>query len=299
MKKASLLRNLIVISLTVFVCSVLVAKVDVGVVREIIFDLSPGVWAAAFVICAIVLLSTVLRWQLILRQVGVEENFKKCLTIILGVWPLTVISPSKAGDVFRVAGLRRTHQKSIILGTVFFERVVDLLVLFSLALIGGILQSMNSVVVVSVLSLVAIIVTLFLTNTGHKLPLPENVSEKVENALLAFKKASVAPVVFMLSIVYTLIKWIAAFVLIKILYADMGVAVDLLFVFTMFPIVILVGLLPFTLSGIGVRDGALIVLFSSIATEPQSLAVGVMYTFFVYILFGIIGLFFTRQALDV
>jgi len=94
----------------------------------------------------------------------------------------------------------------------------------------------------------------------------------------------------------TVVKWLVVFVQIKILFGGVGADISYGLVATALPIAIFVGLLPITLGGMGTRDSAMIVLFSGMATVPQIIAVGLLYAFFGYWLFSVIGIFFMRQA---
>jgi glycosyltransferase 2 family protein len=85
--------------------------------------------------------------------------------------------------------------------------------------------------------------------------------------------------------------------LVWLLYSGIGAEAPFLQVCRALPLAILAGLLPLTLSGIGTRDAALIVLMTPVATEAQSLAVGLLYTVIVYWLPALCGATVLRRAL--
>jgi uncharacterized protein (TIRG00374 family) len=63
------------------------------------------------------------------------------------------------------------------------------------------------------------------------------------------------------------------------------------------PVAIFVGLVPVTLSGMGTRDSAIVLLFADAVPHATSLGVGLLYSMLLYWLLALAGLPFLRGVL--
>jgi uncharacterized protein (TIRG00374 family) len=80
-----------------------------------------------------------LRWTLILRRVGTRVPYRAATEILFLSWFVNCIVPAKLGDLYRAYLLRGNFGASIsrTVGTIFIERVTDIIVIFALALAAG------------------------------------------------------------------------------------------------------------------------------------------------------------------
>ena len=80
-----------------------------------------------------------LRWSLILRRVGSPIPYRDATEILFLSWFVNCLVPAKLGDLYRAYLLRASHGASIsrTVGTIFLERVTDIVVIFALALAAG------------------------------------------------------------------------------------------------------------------------------------------------------------------
>lgn len=80
-----------------------------------------------------------LRWSLILRRVGTPVPFRDATEILFLSWFVNSVVPAKLGDLYRAYLLRANHGASIsrTVGTIFIERIADIVVIFALALAAG------------------------------------------------------------------------------------------------------------------------------------------------------------------
>lgn len=79
------------------------------------------------------------RWHFILRRVGTELPLKPATEILFLSWFVNCIVPAKLGDLYRAYLLKGNYGASIsrTLGTIFIERISDIIVIFALALAAG------------------------------------------------------------------------------------------------------------------------------------------------------------------
>jgi uncharacterized protein (TIRG00374 family) len=80
-----------------------------------------------------------LRWFLILRRVGNPIPYRDATEILFLSWFVNCLVPAKLGDLYRAYLLRANHGASIsrTVGTIFLERITDIVVIFALALAAG------------------------------------------------------------------------------------------------------------------------------------------------------------------
>ena len=80
-----------------------------------------------------------LRWYLILRKVGTPVPYRDGTEILFLSWFVNSVVPAKLGDLYRAYLLRANFGASIsrTVGTIFLERITDVVVIFGLALAAG------------------------------------------------------------------------------------------------------------------------------------------------------------------
>jgi uncharacterized protein (TIRG00374 family) len=80
-----------------------------------------------------------LRWTIILRKVGTRVPYRDATEILYLSWFVNSVVPAKLGDLYRAYLLRGNYGASIsrTVGTIFIERIADIIVIFGLALAAG------------------------------------------------------------------------------------------------------------------------------------------------------------------
>jgi hypothetical protein len=80
-----------------------------------------------------------LRWWYVLRNVGTHAPYRAATEILFLSWFVNSVVPAKLGDLYRAYLLKGNFGASIsrTVGTIFIERITDLVVIFGLALAAG------------------------------------------------------------------------------------------------------------------------------------------------------------------
>jgi uncharacterized protein (TIRG00374 family) len=130
------------------------------------------------------------------------------------------------------------------------------------------------------------------------LPVPESWNQKVWNFSLSMKKLVENRGDLLSVIVFSLVIWICAIIQTILLFSALSISVPIFNFMGTLPVAILIGMVPVTLGGMGTRDAAFILLFSSYATSGQLLAGALLFSLFRYWLLAIAGLPFTKIALE-
>jgi uncharacterized protein (TIRG00374 family) len=80
-----------------------------------------------------------LRWRFVLGRVGTRIGMRDATEILFLSWFVNCLVPAKLGDLYRAYLLKGNYGGSIsrTIGTIFIERIADIVVIFTLALAAG------------------------------------------------------------------------------------------------------------------------------------------------------------------
>ena len=118
-----------------------------------------------------------------------------------------------------------------------------------------------------------------------------------ENFFLAKKIIINNPKLFIISMLCSITPWLIIIICVKIFFLAFATDLPLLTILVTQPIAIFLGLIPITFSGVGVRESAMLYLYSSIAKESVILAVGLTYSIVAVIFLPLICLPFLIKIL--
>jgi glycosyltransferase 2 family protein len=234
------------------------------------------------------------RWTKLLRGAGYKVKVKDGTEILFLSWLVNCIVPAKLGDLYRAYMLKLNSPVSTTktLGTVFMERILDLIAIAALGLLAGYWRFKDSLndlpqttqlifalgVVVVVLLLVALVV---MRNFGRRvvaaLPLPHRVVEfydRFEEGVFGSVGARGLPVLGAMTILIWMTEALRLYFVIRALGFP---GLDLGLSGAMFVALIgsLLTAIPLTPGGIGVVEGGMGIVLTKVfnATNPQMLAI--------------------------
>jgi glycosyltransferase 2 family protein len=271
-------------------------KIDYTRVRQTLSQANPLllVLAASFTFFFPVLAA--FRWRRMLKALGYSVSYSDCFCMIMAAWPMGTITPSKSGDLIKAWYLKDRIPVTLVLGSVLAERIMDVLVLLGLALVGCLLFQRWALAAIAGGALAAGLVVIALL-LRLRLPVPARFQGKMEPVLRSLRLLAESPSLLAWVILFTVLNWFASIFQMYFAYLALGTHVPLMFAAGALPLAIFVGLLPLTLSGMGTRDSAIIILFAPYAAADVSLGVGILYSLFGYWLPSLIGLPFLQRAL--
>ena len=289
---------------------IILSRINLGALFDIFTHTNVMfLFLALFANCIAIVLKS-LKWKIIVNSVKPHFSLKDSIKVFFIGFSLSTITPAKLGDFIKVLYLNDENcglGKS--LSTIVIDRLIDICLLFSIALLGicgfsvfyhieiisistllllivGIIAGMYAVLNKSVLS--------SLLKPFFDLFIPPHLKGKVSlyyneffTGLFAFYRDRRR---FFSSIFIGLLSWIPPFIYGYLLALSIGIDVGVFFFFLVIPIISLLDLLPISISGIGTRDVALIFLFGlkDISAE-QAVAFSLLYLFMSYWLIALIG----------
>jgi uncharacterized protein (TIRG00374 family) len=234
----------------------------------------------------------VYRWQGVLRaQKEVYLTFWAALRAVVFANFLNIFLPAKTGDLAKAVYVRKQAGLTIGMGTVILERLVDLGVLGAFGLAGSLAvgKIWGQMVSGGLLLGVTFIFLILSILPVNRLSLPQNWGEKARELQNVFEQWRKSPKAILVTLLGSVATWCLASFIVWALAMSLGSSVRWTYILAIFPPAILAGLVPVTISGVGTRDSAFVILLSnSISTEAATL-VGLGYTAFAYWLVGLIG----------
>ena len=209
------------------------------------------------------------RWQRVLAALEISVDFSKALKAVMIAFSANILAPAKSGDLVKVLVMGEVGRKKVLTAGVVAERMGDLLILCLFSAIGGLSigrfleAGIGASVVIGVLASIVVIGRVHLK---HRQVWLQKLWQIVQNASnLWVDRFSQMRQAMLLSG----LNWILASVQIWLFFQALGVTVTFLTVLSLFPITVLVTLLPITPGGLGVRESAFVLLFLPYA-EPHS-----------------------------
>ncbi len=281
---------------TLLALALLLSLVDVrgvyAVLRESNFLLILA--ATAVLYCAHPFM--ILRWSEAIRLTGHHLLFGEVARAYLANIPITKFTPSYSGDFIRPLYLREKIPLAIGSGVIFLETLIDIGVLALSIIIGAFwTQQFFFATFASLLIASFVLFGLLLsTSTAHKFLARYPLLKDFFSAILILKKnASRLPLLVILSI----LGWMGTILFFKIVFIALGHSIPLSNLLLLQPLAVVASLIPVTVSGVGIRESAMAVLYGGMISAPTIVAAGLLYSFFTVIIFPAMCLPLTLSAL--
>lgn len=255
-----------------------------------------GGFIAAFALAPVFLFFKIVKWQKLVKEEIPDISFLKSTASFLAGWGVALLTPARIGELARILYFD-SGNKIRLASFVLFDKLFDFVCLIILALMSmAFFFGIKTLVIYSVL---AILLFFLLFNQIlviwwiKKLVLFFSSKNKFMEVLehwhpIPNKTMGVCFVYSMLAFIITLFQ---CFLLINS-FESVSFAV----VFLVFPIVIMSNILPFTIGGLGVREGVAAILLHLFGVSKASAVNATFMLFFVNtIIPGLIGTFFVSQ----
>jgi uncharacterized protein (TIRG00374 family) len=283
--------TLIKILLTAAFLAILFFKIDPSMIIQIISGLNLVYLAGSIAIVPILYGIRAFRWKIFLHSMGISIPFLRLSEVLLIGNFYGLITPGKLGELGRAYHIN--EKKSLTLPTIVMEKIVDLytLIILSFVTIFFYFQDQAVLQIGIILCVLAISAgTLLLANASfirymaRIFRLDPKHSEQfvsVFNSLI--RKYPTIGYAFVISLIYYLAAYLLGY------FVILSAGFDPIVIITL-PIIVLMGNIPITISGLGLREsiGSLSFLYLG-----QPSAEGFVFAFLLFILItvfpGIVG----------
>ena len=257
-----------------------------------------------FVLSPLILFIMSLRWDLILIKTGIQASYSSvCISLVKGAL-LGEITPGKIGEFMRVKFIMKDKIAEVgkVVFSVVVDRIYDLLILVILACISSIVVIKILIIdfPLSIIFITALVFLLFLAFFSSEkkvkailLPLfkifvPKRYKESTELHFSEFYDGlsllNIQSHFILISL--SIIIWFFKFLLLFLLTKALRITVPLGYIISIGSIVVLVCLLPITISGFGSRE-AVFIYFLSHYNISAEFSVSLS---FLFLIFGILGI---------
>jgi uncharacterized protein (TIRG00374 family) len=287
------MRRLIALSVSLAFLALLYAFVDVRALIEAMRTADPWWLVASLALVVPITLATAWRFLLLVRDAKI--SFGEANRLILASSTLNLFLPSKMGDLAKAFVLTERHGMSgrLSLSIVIFEKSLDM---FSLLLCGvaaliyvGVSNHAFLVLLIPVVSLLIIVAVLILplpllkmgmATACRFMPAPiamrlDSFAGDLKNVVQWFWSRRLRAFAV---IVLSLALWFIHLGQFWLFTRAVGGTVPLIDNMAFATLSILVGLLPFTLAGIGSRDAAIVVFYAAYLAPAAGALVGILAT---------------------
>jgi glycosyltransferase 2 family protein len=293
MKKLTILK----IFLTIILFGILFIKVNFFDIVKIIFSLNIVYLIGAFILVPVLYIIRTERWNQFLHFFGINLQFFESFKILIIGTFYGLITPGKIGELGRVFHIR--EKKVLTLPTIIMEKLVDISTLVGLSLLTIIVCfPKDSIMLFIIIFFIAAVVLGVFLLTNEKIiflimiffgigrtdcdQFTQNFRKLLYNFPLIRKS-------FLLSLVYYGICYLIGYFI--ILSAGFNPIT-----FITLPIIILMGNIPLTIAGLGLRESVGSIAFVYLG---ESAADGFVFAFLLFIIItlipGIFGYIFTMQ----
>lgn len=262
----------------IFLFVIILLKIDLGELLALLTGLNLLYLTLILLFTVPLVMMKALRWQMILRNHGIDYGYKDCFLAYLATTYLGNLTPGRLGEVAKVFYLKQDKKVGIGAGatSVVLDRLYDIAVLLVAGMAGMMIYWPGSIAIQAVAVIFVVVITvLAITNRrmvkhlSQKLFLrflPEGHRARVESHFDDFytnlKKTT--PKEVCLNLLLTLVIYGVLFFQSVLFARALGLNLSYLFVMTNIALANIVNLLPVSIfAGIGTRDFVMIFLFRS------------------------------------
>lgn len=273
-------------------------KINLADVINILISVNALYFVMALFFVPILYVIRTYKWNILLNSVGIKVSFFNLIYVLLiGVF-YGLITPGKIGELGRVYHL--SERKSETIPTVLMEKIIDIFVLTMLSIITAVTfysshqQLWQGLLIFSILFVSG---TCLLTNRKFTLIVTKFFGADYEDAdiyvnklLNLFHNKVTLSKVCMLSVVYYLVAYVLGYFLLRSLNIDTSMVIAL-------PIIILMGNIPITISGLGLRESVSTVCFVLLGDKGiHGVSFSILLFVVMILLPGILGYFLTIRG---
>jgi uncharacterized protein (TIRG00374 family) len=292
--KKKLLRTL-QLAISIFLICVIYYKLDISF-SKVTFSLVNYYWIGLAIFFRVFFMPyfAAMRWKTFLLGVGVNKSLMELVKINFqsAFWGISL--PSSTGmDVIRIYLIEKNHPEARgkVGSTVVAERLIGFIVLSIIGFIGSLLiQDFNQIwkirlILLSLIALLLIILVIGTQDKFHKICVktltklrfgdrPIRYVEKLYGSLVEMPLRSI----LVRALPFMLMFQVSAIILGYLIFKAFDVNVPFLYHLTFLPLIWIITLIPVSISGFGVREGAFVYFYSSLGVSPTiSFSVSILY----------------------
>lgn len=292
----SLIKKFIPFSVSIGIIGyILHTFVSLDEFRSVISTLS---YPYLFTAIGIVILTNfllVLRWYMLLSLSGYTIPYKRLTKVFVANLPIAKFTPGYTGDFLRSFFLRKEVPVHAHLGVLFYEALCDITTLTIIACIGSyIIHNVQFSLATGwiFISLVTILIVIIRIPRALPVALQEKAYSFAYTTRISIEQPQKSIPILLLTFCISLLSVLYVY----ILFFAIGAQVPLTQVLTVQPLVMMITLIPISFWGIGVREAAMLILYTGVASE-HLVSTGLLYAFIGSILLPLLCIPYTYATI--
>ncbi|MHC5060296.1 MAG: lysylphosphatidylglycerol synthase transmembrane domain-containing protein [Planctomycetota bacterium] len=301
MQKNRILKLFSQIAISLAIAVILLVHMDI---RQFCRQFHEVSWPLLGVIILLLVPSVLLRacrWKLLFDDKSHRIGLGGSMTMLLVGMALNLVLPASSGDIAKsYFGYKWSGVKERMLSVSLLDKVIALASISILgipcALLGGELLYAALSVLVLLPALVLIVLPGLIKNVPFCRKLFDGATKVVKKKLDFLKiveEVSLNKGKLAVALALSVAGWLVTYFQMYLCFRAVGVKIPLFYVFSVAPLLTLVRLFPFTLSGVGSDEVALAYFFTRSGVSLELIIAGALvYRFFTIIILGLAGLFF-------
>ncbi|MBU1246209.1 MAG: lysylphosphatidylglycerol synthase transmembrane domain-containing protein [Nanoarchaeota archaeon] len=263
-----------VIGIVIFVY--LIKKIGVGTILKNFEGINYFYFAIVIALVPIILLLQVTKWILILKEQKIDLKFSLAFKYyVLSVF-YGFVTPGRVGALVRASYMKDEIKKPWLacVSSIVLERILDLIVIFGLAIIGIIVLSeffgafLLTLIIVIAAFIVGCVLLLwgktsnFIFKKVWQFLLPPKFKKESDKAFSDFYNNLIGIKKLILPFLFTFLTWCAIYIQSYFAGKSFGIDLSWLIFLIVVPIGTIMVMLPISISGLGTREVTLAYLFS-------------------------------------
>jgi glycosyltransferase 2 family protein len=228
------------------------------------------------------------RWFGVLKaQRGLKVYFLLALRMVLFAIALYPFLPAKGGDIVKLLYLRKHIKTFLMTSLIIFERLIDIFIIGSLCFLGSWWSQwytglkIGGILVLIISIIFSIIIFIRIKNYS----LFWNDFKAIQHVI---KNWFSSPRCIIMTILGSFLVWALTVAITVSLIFAIGKGYCWPRAIAVWPIAILIGLLPISFGGIGTRDAAFAILMTGYLSIEEAAIISIGYTLFAYVLLPVI-----------
>lgn len=287
-------------AVAILLISILLTRIDPSEIGHVLERANLPFLLGAMVVILFAPICALFRWYGILVALpGARPTVRRAFMITMLATSLNSVLPSKGGDLAKALYTRGSLGLSAGMGTVVLERMVDLFFLGCLGVVGycAVGNAWSLWASLSIFCGLVVIYVIGVRPNRWTRRLPGRAETAAVQFRSVFSQWRIHPRAMCLTLLGSLAVWLLGGTTVCLLIHGVAPDVPFLLGLSVYPLAVLAGMLPISISGIGVRDAALIALLRPYMSPEQAAVVALGYTVLAYWWVALASLPFALYAL--
>lgn len=268
-------------------------KIDLGKTADLIAHADRLAIAAAVLLFVPFLLTKAWRWQIILGDLGIPISFGEAVKLYALGLGAGMMTPGQVGDAVKVAYLRESGLGRALL-SVLLDRLWDVFVLLLLAGSGAFLfwqQLEGEWLAIGLLAVGTIVLLGITASPGAQTALLKLLTRlrRSDRGAPAYEPVRLRPMQIVRQFAFTLMATVVVYARYYLITSALNIHLDPVPFVAAMSLATIAALLPISISGLGARDAALLLIAESIGiSREQALGVSAL-ILFLSVVNGLVG----------